>query len=631
METEYLSAMEKGQAEAYRLFEASKGLDLAAANLTLQQLRVQEAADSQTLARDQKARADLQVEQYQGLISGGLNQYEQAMLEGYQSVSQLRTAIGTLDASLTILQAVELSTTAGVGMGAAFAAAAGVGILAAGRAVVGSQLDQAEADLQANTLFASHERQVEQWQLQRDLAQQDQVIGTAQIKQTDDHHAAALQEQAIAKLQLEQDRATVEFLNRQVLNVEMYEWMSGVLEGAYASLLQQATATARLAQDQLAFERQVAPVTVIRADYWRPPAEWAAEGAKSTTDRRGLTGAERLIDDLTQLDQYAFQTDQRKLNLTQTLSLAQRAPLQFQIFRDTGVLQVATPMNWFDADFPGHYVRLIRRVRTTVVGLIPPSQGIRATLIASGISRVVIGGDTFDEVVMRRDPEAVALTSPVGATGVFELDTQPDMLLPFEQMGVATSWEFRLPKPANAFNFASIVDVQLAIDYTALDSYDYRQQVIQQLNADARRSGERSFSLRRDFPDQWYALNNPEPSATTRDVTLSLDRSDFPTNLDDVSVDQVVLYLAPAKEAIPPTLVTLSHGGQGGEGGRSDKGVISTRRGNAADWESIQNSSPIGDWSLTFKTEAGSLFDEDQVADILLIISYAGVAPGWPE
>jgi Tc toxin complex TcA C-terminal TcB-binding domain len=84
-----------------------------------------------------------------------------------------------------------------------------------------------------------------------------------------------------------------------------------------------------------------------------------------TADRRGLTGSARLLQDIFQLDQFAFETTKRKLQLTKTISLARLAPLEFQRFRETGVLTFATPMTLFDSDFPGHYLRLIKRMRTS--------------------------------------------------------------------------------------------------------------------------------------------------------------------------------------------------------------------------------------------------------------------------
>ena len=43
-----------------------------------------------------------------------------------------------------------------------------------------------------------------------------------------------------------------------------------------------------------------------------------------------------------------------------------------------------TPLELFDRDFPGHYLRLIKRVRMSVIALIPPNDGIHATLSTTG-------------------------------------------------------------------------------------------------------------------------------------------------------------------------------------------------------------------------------------------------------
>src|SRR5260370_14235042 len=110
----------------------------------------------------------------------------------------------------------------------------------------------------------------------------------------------------------------------------------------------------------------------------------------------------------------------------------------------------------FDRAFPGHYLRQIKRVRSSVIALIPPVQGIRATLAASGSSTVVVGGDTFAEVPITRDPELVALTSPSNATGLFELDMHSEMLQPFEDRGAATTWLYPLPYPATPFSFFAV-------------------------------------------------------------------------------------------------------------------------------------------------------------------------------
>jgi hypothetical protein len=64
----------------------------------------------------------------------------------------------------------------------------------------------------------------------------------------------------------------------------------------------------------------------------------------SATNRRGLIGAEQLSQDLARLEDYAFSSERRRLNLSQTFSLARLMPVEFLDFRRTGSLSFATPM-----------------------------------------------------------------------------------------------------------------------------------------------------------------------------------------------------------------------------------------------------------------------------------------------
>jgi hypothetical protein len=271
---------------------------------------------------------------------------------------------------------------------------------------------------------ASYERRRQEWELARDLARQDIAIGAQQIHVAENHVRVSEQERLIAELQTEQAERTVDFLAGKFTNVDLYDWMSDVLAGVYRFLLQQATGMARLAGGQLAFERQEPAPPYIQDDYWEAPADAAAleRGEGQGPDRRGLTGSAHLLRDIVQLDQYSFETNRRKLQLTKVVSLAQFAPVEFQRFRESGVLNFSLPLELFDRDFPGHYLRLIRRVRLSMVALIPPTQSIKATLSSTGVSRVVVGGDVYQTIVLRREPESVALTSPLNASGLFDLE-----------------------------------------------------------------------------------------------------------------------------------------------------------------------------------------------------------------
>jgi len=414
-----------------------------------------------------------------------------------------------------------------------------------------------------------------------------------------------------------------------------------VLGRVYNYFLQQATAMARLAQSQLAFERQEPALSVVQADYWQGASGDASGGTTdgAAPDRRGLTGSARLLQDIYQLDQYAFETRQRKLQLTQTLSLAQIAPLEFQQFRETGQLIFVTPMDLFDRDFPGHYLRLVRRVRVSMIALAPATRGVRATLSASGISRVVIGGDTFETVMARRSGETVAFTSPLNATGLFELEPEGELLLPFEGMGVNTSWDLQLPKAANPFDYRTIADVLLTLEYTALSNPVYRRQVIKQL--DRKISGDRIFSFREQFSDSWYELNNAdavEDAGRRMVANFSTRRDDFPPHIEDLHIQHITLRVARkdgfVKEIniaglnFTPMGETISVGGAA----RTVEAVVSTRRPNGATWLGMQNKTPVGSWELKFPNNAQvkAWFKDGLIEDIALVVTFGGTTPQWP-
>src|SRR5205814_8724058 len=160
-----------------------------------------------------------------------------------------------------------------------------------------------EAQIQTNQLKAGIEQRRDDWRLQKVSAEQDSLVAAAQVTTARDQVAIAAQEQAAASLQYDQAVATLKFLNDQFTNADLYLWMSNTLGGVYRYFLQQATAIARLAQAQLAFERAEPAQTLIRNDYWQSPAELTANSSQPS--RRRLTGPEQLQQDITQPDQDA--------------------------------------------------------------------------------------------------------------------------------------------------------------------------------------------------------------------------------------------------------------------------------------------------------------------------------------
>ncbi len=611
MESALLAAIEKGDAERYGLLKARQDVQMARGGIRLQRLRVKEARNGVKLAELQKARAQIEASTYQRWLDEGMLETESIAITRTLAAAAHHASAG-LRELMTLFSGGRPDTS--------FAA-------------------MHSSIAQALNLQSSIELRMRQWELQKSIADQDVRIGAQQVKLAEDHVRVVEQERVIAEMQLEHAREVVDFLANKFTNVELYDWMSNVLEGIYAYFLQEATALAQVAAGQLAFERQETPPPFIQSDYWEAPADFFGGGDEGQTpDRRGLTGSARLLQDIHQLDQFAFDTDRRKLQLTKTISLAEIAPVEFQRFRETGVLLFATPMELFDRDFPGHYLRLIKRVRTSVIALIPPIHGLHATLSTTGTSRVVVGGDFFQELIVNHGPQSVALTSPREATGLFELDAKPEMLLPFEGLGVDTSWELRMPKASNRFDYTTIADVLLTIEYTALDSFDYRQQLIPQL--DNRVSADRPFSFRHQMADQWYHLHNPGQSKTPMTVTFRTRREDFPPHIENIKIQHVVLYFGHAPGSTLEMPITHLHfyadeaqstAPAGGEAATID-GIASTRRGNTPAWSGLQGKKPFGRWELALPDtpEVRAHFENEEIEEILFVITYQGRTADWP-
>jgi receptor-binding and translocation channel-forming TcA subunit of Tc toxin len=620
VEASYLSALEQRDAKAYDELRARNDLEAAGATVGIHTTRLAEAVTGVRTAELQRQRAQLQEDHFTHLIDDGYSAWEQTALLALGAAAAFHTASvvafgsGGIISSAKMVLSFGLLGNPGNDFGQMLSAAASA-------AATGAQIAQA---------VASHERQVQEWQLQKDLAAKDGEIADKQVQAAELQVELAGQERQLAVLQQDHALAVATFLATRFTNAELFEWMSGVLGRVYAFFLQQATALAQLAEAQLAFERQELPAGFIGTDYWRD----ATAGADAP-DRRGLTGSARLLEDVTRLDQYAFDTDRRKLHLTQTFPLSQLAAFELQEFRDTGVLTFATPEVLFDREFPGHFLRLIKRVKVSLVALLPPVRGVRATLTASGVSRTVVARGPFDVVTLRRDPEAIAFTSAVNASGLFDLEPESGLLLPFEGMGVDTVWQLELPKAANPFDFRMIADVLLTVEYTALASAEYRERVVREL--DRRFTGDRTFSVRNQYPDVWYELNNPDTAEHRMRAVLPMTADDFPPHIRELHVEQISLFVVRADTLTDElTVLSLSHTTARQTVTSAEVtttgGIISTRRPAGVAWNVHLGADPTGTWALQLPDDevVRSWFHDELVEDLVLVLTLGGTTSEWP-
>ncbi len=622
LESQFLTTLEKADAENYSQLRARQDLQTAKATVKLQNLRVTQAGNELALSKLQVEKVEVSQTYFTDLINSGWSGYE---------ISSI-----TLLTAATVTQAIATSQffAAGAASFSTFNYGSAFGHTAQGTASIAQVLSMSAGIM---SQIASYERRAQEWKYQLDLTEHDLGIANQQVKIADQNIRIVSQEREIAQLNTDHAQDTLEFLKTKFTNAELYTWIGNVLERAYSYLLSLATATAKTAESQLYFERQEQAGPFILDDYW----EVASTGIPSATstgtpDRRGITGSTRLLQDIYRLDQYAFDTNKRKLQLTKVISLVQLFPMEFQQFRETGVLNFELTDQLFDYDFPGHYLRLINNVKTSVIGLVPVNEGIKATLAAQTTSYTVIGGTIFQRVPIRRmENNQVALTGTTNATGMFELQTMADneLMNPFEGMGVESRWEFKMPKFSNRMDYNQIADILITVEYTAMDSFLYRTQVLQDL--DNSLSFNRGFLFKNDFPDAWYDLKESENGLPK--VEIALKREMFPAGIDDLKLDGTTLLLHFVRadgfvdEIEIENFDLAQNTSSSGKGGTTVNGTFKARA--LMNVLSATNSAtPLVKLQLQLKDSPiyREYFKDGKITDILLLMGCKANLPNYP-
>jgi Tc toxin complex TcA C-terminal TcB-binding domain len=308
VESAYLQFLEKLDIENYSVLKAEQDLGLASATVSLQNLRILEANKGVALAKIQADRVDVTLKHFAELLGSGLLQAEQVALDEIRLAGIMQSA-GAAGALLGVVSA------AGQGM----------------------------ATISAfNSMYASYKRREEEWTFQKNLAENDKRSAKLQQDIAEDRFQITAQERRISELSRDHATEVAAFLNNKFTNRELYAWMAGVVGQAYSYFLHQAASMAKLAQRQLAFERQEPDLGLILDDYWTYTRSGLSSGSGDERDRKGMTGSVRLLQDITRLDQHAFLTDRRRIPLPKHISLSTHDPVAFMRFRETGVLHIAT-------------------------------------------------------------------------------------------------------------------------------------------------------------------------------------------------------------------------------------------------------------------------------------------------
>jgi len=125
--------------------------------------------------------------------------------------------------------------------------------------------------------------------------------------------------------------------------------------------------------------------------------------------------------------------------------------------------------------------------------------------------------------------QSIATSSARNDNGMFEFNFRDERYLPFEGAGAISSWHIKLNRDVRQFNFSTITDVIIHLDYTAREGGELlRSKAIEEFQsrmnalalAEDRRGLYRLFDLRRGYPDKWQKFLRPVNAADDQQLVL---------------------------------------------------------------------------------------------------------------
>jgi len=272
--------------------------------------------------------------------------------------------------------------------------------------------------------------------------------GQVRLKERDVTIARHAQDIAAADLELA--LALDRYQRDRFLNVDLWNKLAAFAQRTMRRYVELGAAAAWFAERALAFEQR-RNLDVIRLDYL--PAAL-----------RGLTGADRLLLDLSELEAKRLQGIRLSTPVKHTVSLARDFPVAFGQLKATGRCRFHTRERPLQEAYPGTSGYRLRAVTVGAHDADGPSP--RGVLRNLGLSTVT-GTPGSAPSVLVRFPDALPLSEFRLHDDLAVYDLPGEALLQFEGSGVETDWELELPAIANPRGLRSLADVLVTFDMNA--------------------------------------------------------------------------------------------------------------------------------------------------------------------
>jgi hypothetical protein len=544
-----LSALEKRDVERLSLLRATQETQLLQKVMLLKQQQFDEANANLTALNDSQAVTTLRSQYYQGLISAGLSSFETGQTNALGSSQQFKNisqAIELYGSYLSLIPQFEVGVS-GIASPVSTVTVGGQQLSTLASMVAryfNAIADNFSFAASLCSLLGQWDRRLQEWKFQSNTAIAELTQITDQIQAAKLRVAIATSDVQNQQMQIDHAQAVQDFLSSKYTSAELYDWMKGRVSGLYFECYQMAYGLAKRAEYAMRYELGLPASNFIQFGYW-------------DNARVGLAAGEALYADLKRMEIAYLDQNTREFEITRNISLLLLDPVALITLKETGSCIVNVPEAFFDMDYPGHYLRRIKTVSLTMPCVTGPYTSINCTLtlLQSRIRWDSSLGRGYAEQPPAQDPrfsynftesQSIATSTAQNDSGLFEVNFRDDRYLPFEGLGAISQWMISMPPECNAFDFDTLTDVILTLRYTARDGGAIlrdaacraavtpaaAQQVSVGTIAASYPSKQanlvRYFSLRHEFPTEWFKFLSPQATDPVQSLCLALSTERFP-------------------------------------------------------------------------------------------------------
>ncbi len=522
-------ALEKRDAEELALLRSEHEEKLFAATIDIRKLSLEEAEENLKALEYSKKITESRLDYYSNLEKVSTKEKLQLMkLQGAHIMASVGQGYDIAAAATRPIPETKIGSP--LTMGATWGGANIAGVLNIYGSVYRfiSSIESYHAN--KASIQAGHDRRWDEWKHQEkqaslELDNIDQQITASQVR-------VAMLEKEVknAEMQLENSREVADFMTSKFSNKELYDWMVGQLSTLYFQSYQLAYEMAKKAQKSYQYEMGTSQ-TFVEFGYW-------------DSLRKGLLAGDKIQYDLRRMEMAYFENNKRHYEITKAFSLAALDGLSLMSLKETGSCYIHIPEALFDLDYPGQYMRRIKSVQVTIPCVTGPHTNLNGKLTlmenkwrkdmtdSAGNYAEVASDERFEYSTGGK--VSIATSSGQSDSGLFQMNFQDERYLPFEGAGAISVWKFELPETFRSFDYSSISDLILSMNYTAKDGgdafkTDVESALLDGVSAAMLSESETetglyaSIDLGRDYPNEWYQFLRPSEDETEHTMDFEID------------------------------------------------------------------------------------------------------------